>query len=95
MADGGCLPVATLITDPQGSILLANRVAREVFGNDLVGENLVEQLADLGYPRCTMVYALPCRRWNWSSFAISTNAVCAWNWLLCCLPKVILPSAGC
>ena len=51
MADGlECLPVATLITDPQGSILLANRVAREVFGNDLVGENLVEQLADLGYP---------------------------------------------
>ena len=49
MADGlECLPVATLITDPQGSILLANRVAREVFGNDLVGENLVEQLADLG-----------------------------------------------
>ena len=29
---------------------MANRVAREVFGNDLVGENLVEQLADLGYP---------------------------------------------
>lgn len=51
MADGlECLPVATLITDPQGSILLANRVARDVFGNDLVSENLIEQLADLGYP---------------------------------------------
>lgn len=51
MADGlECLPVATLITDPQGRILLANRVARDVFGNDLVSENLIEQLADLGYP---------------------------------------------
>ncbi|AZF18798.1 Signal transduction histidine kinase [Pseudomonas sp. R4-35-07] len=51
MADGlECLPVATLITDPQGSILLANRVARDVFGSDLVRENLLEQLADLGYP---------------------------------------------
>jgi CHASE2 domain-containing sensor protein/signal transduction histidine kinase len=51
MADGlECLPVATLITDPKGNILLANRVAREVFGNDLVAENLLEQLADLGYP---------------------------------------------
>jgi len=35
MADGlECLPVATLITDPKGNILLANRIAREVFGND-------------------------------------------------------------
>ncbi|MBY8969922.1 CHASE2 domain-containing protein [Pseudomonas sp. P867] len=51
MADGlECLPVATLITDPQGNILLANRVARDVFGNDLVNSNLIEQLADLGYP---------------------------------------------
>ncbi|MFL1545899.1 CHASE2 domain-containing protein [Pseudomonas sp. O39] len=51
MADGlECLPVATLITDPKGNILLANRIAREVFGNDLVNENLLEQLADLGYP---------------------------------------------
>ena len=51
MADGlECLPVATLITDPRGNILLANRIAREVFGNDLVAENLLEQLADLGYP---------------------------------------------
>ncbi len=51
MADGlECLPVATLITDPRGQILLANRMAREVFGNDLVNENLLEQLAELGYP---------------------------------------------
>ncbi|MBP1126978.1 signal transduction histidine kinase [Pseudomonas sp. PvP025] len=51
MADGlECLPVATLITDPRGSILLANRIAREVFGNELVSHNLLEQLADLGYP---------------------------------------------
>ncbi|WP_460132569.1 CHASE2 domain-containing protein [Pseudomonas sp. S1_E04] len=51
MADGlECLPVATLITDPKGNILLANRVARDVFGNNLVNQNLLEQLADLGYP---------------------------------------------
>ena len=51
MADGlECLPVATLITDPKGNILLANRIAREVFGSDLVTDNLLEQLADLGYP---------------------------------------------
>lgn len=51
MADGlECLPVATLITDPRGNILLANRIAREVFGCELVTENLLEQLADLGYP---------------------------------------------
>ena len=51
MADGlECLPVATLITDPRGNILLANRIAREVFGSELVSENLLEQLADLGYP---------------------------------------------
>ncbi len=51
MSDGlECLPVATLITDPKGNILLANRIAREVFGNVLVNENLLEQLADLGYP---------------------------------------------
>lgn len=51
MADGlECLPVATLITDPKGSILLANRIAREVFSNELVNQNLLEQLGDLGYP---------------------------------------------
>ncbi len=51
MADGlECLPVATLITDTQGNILLANRIARDVFGSDLVNQNLLEQLVDLGYP---------------------------------------------
>ncbi|KAA0945425.1 MULTISPECIES: CHASE2 domain-containing protein [unclassified Pseudomonas] len=51
MADGlECLPVATLITDPRGGILLANRIARDVFGSELVTENLLEQLAALGYP---------------------------------------------
>ncbi|NVZ73033.1 CHASE2 domain-containing protein [Pseudomonas costantinii] len=51
MADGlECLPVATLITDPVGNILLANRIARDVFGNELVAENLLGQLAVLGYP---------------------------------------------
>jgi CHASE2 domain-containing sensor protein/signal transduction histidine kinase len=51
MADGlECLPVATLITDTQGTILLANRIARDVFGNDLVNQNLLDQLVDLGYP---------------------------------------------
>nr|WP_154741575.1 CHASE2 domain-containing protein [Pseudomonas karstica] len=51
MADGlECLPVATLITDPVGNILLANRIARDVFGNELIAESLLEQLAALGYP---------------------------------------------
>lgn len=51
MADGlECLPVATLITDTQGNILLANRIARDVFGSDLVNQNLLDQLVDLGYP---------------------------------------------
>ncbi|MGY2291995.1 CHASE2 domain-containing protein [Pseudomonas sp. SDO528_S397] len=51
MADGlECLPVATLITDPTGHVLLANRIAREVLGGEPVGANLLEQLAALGYP---------------------------------------------
>ncbi|WP_339425404.1 CHASE2 domain-containing protein [Pseudomonas proteolytica] len=51
MADGlECLPVATLITDPTGEILLANRIARDVFGNELITENLLQQLKALGYP---------------------------------------------
>ncbi|BBN51890.1 hypothetical protein TRE132_00150 [Pseudomonas chlororaphis subsp. aurantiaca] len=51
IADGlEYLPVATLISDPDGRVLLANRNAREVFGNALIGENLVHQLAGLGYP---------------------------------------------
>ncbi|UVK98856.1 CHASE2 and HATPase_c domain-containing protein [Pseudomonas sp. B21-048] len=51
IADGlEYLPVATLISDPGGRILLANRKAREVFSCDLVGEDVLEQLSDLGYP---------------------------------------------
>lgn len=51
IADGlEYLPVATLISDPDGRVLLANRNAREVFGNALIGEDLVRQLAGLGYP---------------------------------------------
>ncbi|WP_448722568.1 CHASE2 domain-containing protein [Pseudomonas farris] len=51
IADGlEYLPVATLISDPQGRILLANRKAREVFGRGLVGEDMLKQLSDLGYP---------------------------------------------
>ncbi|WP_339522824.1 CHASE2 domain-containing protein [Pseudomonas sp. EL_65y_Pfl2_R96] len=44
------LPVATLISDPNGRILLANRKAREVFCRGLVGEDMLKQLSDLGYP---------------------------------------------
>lgn len=51
IADGlEYLPVATLISDPQGRILLGNRNARDVFGADLVGDDVLEQLARLGYP---------------------------------------------
>lgn len=51
IADGlEYLPVATLISDPHGRILLANRKAREVFDRGLVGEEILEQLSDLGYP---------------------------------------------
>ncbi|RON38759.1 histidine kinase [Pseudomonas frederiksbergensis] len=51
IADGlEYLPVATLISDPHGRILLGNRNARDVFGADLVGDDVLEQLAQLGYP---------------------------------------------
>ncbi|WP_367373546.1 CHASE2 domain-containing protein [Pseudomonas lini] len=51
IADGlEYLPVATLISDPNGRILLANRKAREMFCRGLVGEDMLEQLSDLGYP---------------------------------------------
>jgi signal transduction histidine kinase len=51
IADGlEYLPVATLISDPHGRILLGNRKARELFGGDLVGDDVLEQLARLGYP---------------------------------------------
>lgn len=54
IADGlEYLPVATLISDPDGKILLANRNAREVFAHSLVGEGLIAQLAVLGYPGLT------------------------------------------
>jgi len=51
IADGlEYLPVATLISDPNGRILLANRKARDVFASELVGEDLLNQLTALGYP---------------------------------------------
>jgi CHASE2 domain-containing sensor protein/signal transduction histidine kinase len=51
IADGlEYLPVATLISDPHGRILLANRKAREVFSCGLVGEDMLRQLSRLGYP---------------------------------------------
>ncbi|MNQ63520.1 Sensor histidine kinase YycG [compost metagenome] len=51
IADGlEYLPVATLISDPRGRILLGNRNARELFGSDLVGADVLDQLALLGYP---------------------------------------------
>ncbi|VVN94690.1 Adaptive-response sensory-kinase SasA [Pseudomonas fluorescens] len=51
IADGlEYLPVATLISDPSGQILLSNRKARELFGGSLVGGGVLEQLVQLGYP---------------------------------------------
>ena len=51
IADGlEYLPVATLISDPKGQILLGNRKARVLFDDPLVGDDVVEQLARLGYP---------------------------------------------
>ncbi|MBH9302662.1 CHASE2 domain-containing protein [Pseudomonas aeruginosa] len=51
MADGlEGLPVATLICDPQGQILLANRKARDLFGGELRGAELRQRLAALGHP---------------------------------------------
>lgn len=51
IADGlEYLPVATLISDPKGRILLGNRKGRDLFGCDLVGDDVLEQLAKLGYP---------------------------------------------
>jgi len=44
------LPVATLISDPQGQILLGNRKARDLFGGDLVGDDVLKRLKQLGYP---------------------------------------------
>lgn len=51
IADGlEYLPVATLISGPDGRVLLANRNARTLFAGDLVGEPLMARLAGLGYP---------------------------------------------
>lgn len=51
IADGlEYLPVATLISDPRGKILLANRNARDLFDAHLAGDEFLEQLAGLGYP---------------------------------------------
>ncbi|WP_339538823.1 sensor histidine kinase [Pseudomonas sp. RA_15y_Pfl2_54] len=51
IADGlEYLPVATLISDPKGQILLGNRKARHLFENQLVGDDILVQLARLGYP---------------------------------------------
>ncbi|WP_248797920.1 CHASE2 domain-containing protein [Pseudomonas sp. MWU13-2105] len=51
MADGlECLPVATLISDTRGQVLLANRSARELLGPGLLGEDWLDCLANLGFP---------------------------------------------
>ncbi|MBG6630341.1 CHASE2 domain-containing protein [Pseudomonas aeruginosa] len=51
MADGlEGLPVATLICDPKGQILLATRKARDLFGGELRGAELRQRLAELGHP---------------------------------------------
>jgi len=51
IADGlEYLPVATLISGPDGRVLLANRNARALFAGELVGEPLMAHLAGLGYP---------------------------------------------
>ncbi|MBK5509462.1 sensor histidine kinase [Pseudomonas sp. TH15] len=51
IADGlEYLPVATLISDPKGRILLGNRKARDLFDSALVGYDVLDQLAVLGYP---------------------------------------------
>ncbi|WP_417695571.1 ATP-binding protein [Pseudomonas sp.] len=51
IADGlEYLPVATMISDPQGKILLGNRKARDLFGHGLGGGDVLEHLAQLGYP---------------------------------------------
>ncbi|TMU82583.1 sensor histidine kinase [Pseudomonas fluorescens] len=51
IADGlEYLPVATLISDPRGQILLGNRKARALFDHVLVGDDVLDQLERLGYP---------------------------------------------
>lgn len=54
IADGlEYLPVATLISDPKGQILLGNRKARQLFDHSLVGDDVLANLARLGYPELT------------------------------------------
>lgn len=51
MADGlECLPIATLICDTHGRILLCNRSARAMLGEPLLGGNFLDCLAGLGHP---------------------------------------------
>ena len=38
------------LSDPKGQILLGNRKARQLFDNNLVGDDVLDQLARLGYP---------------------------------------------
>lgn len=60
IADGlEYLPVATLISNPNGRILLGNRKARELFGCDLGGDDVLRQLAKLGYPELQDVAGRP------------------------------------
>jgi len=60
IADGlEYLPVATLISDPRGQILLGNRNARELFDHDLVGEDVLDQLERLGYPELSTTPRAP------------------------------------
>jgi len=51
IADGlEYLPVATMICDPQGKLLLGNRKARDLFGHELAGGDVLQHLGELGYP---------------------------------------------
>ncbi|WP_260958351.1 sensor histidine kinase [Pseudomonas citri] len=60
IADGlEYLPVATMISDPQGKLLLGNRKARDLFGHDLAGGEVLELLAQLGYPGLEQRYSQP------------------------------------
>jgi len=59
IADGlEYLPVAMMISAPHGQILLCNRKARDLFGDDLVGGAVLDRLAQLGYPNLSADQAL-------------------------------------
>lgn len=95
MADGlEGLPVATLICDPQGQILLANRKARDLFGGELRGAELRQRLAELGHPSLPVAPAQRWKPWKPSSSATTGNATCASTWRACCRSKAKPPSAG-